>query len=85
MQVVVSDHGMTENGNHGGSSYEETDSLAIFIGLNDHVHDHASSNYATVSQVIQLHSCLWASHLLTQICQAFLPLNLKVETAIWTI
>ncbi|KAJ3676959.1 hypothetical protein LUZ60_002683 [Juncus effusus] len=31
--VVVSDHGMTDEGNHGGSSYEETDSLALFIGL----------------------------------------------------
>ncbi|KAG0492570.1 hypothetical protein HPP92_005968 [Vanilla planifolia] len=31
--VVVSDHGMTESGNHGGSSYEETDSLAVFIDL----------------------------------------------------
>ncbi|XP_074558962.1 uncharacterized protein LOC141814907 isoform X3 [Curcuma longa] len=30
--VVVSDHGMTTGGNHGGSSYEETDSLALFIG-----------------------------------------------------
>ncbi|PAN08573.1 hypothetical protein PAHAL_1G421700 [Panicum hallii] len=30
--VVVSDHGMTEGGNHGGSSYEETDSLALFVG-----------------------------------------------------
>nr|XP_016514833.1 PREDICTED: GPI ethanolamine phosphate transferase 2-like isoform X3 [Nicotiana tabacum] len=30
--LVVSDHGMTENGNHGGSSYEEIDSLALFIG-----------------------------------------------------
>ncbi|XP_072985914.1 uncharacterized protein [Typha latifolia] len=30
--VVVSDHGMTEGGNHGGSSYEEADSLALFIG-----------------------------------------------------
>ncbi|XP_042013154.1 GPI ethanolamine phosphate transferase 2 isoform X1 [Salvia splendens] len=29
--VVVSDHGMTNGGNHGGSSYEETDSLALFI------------------------------------------------------
>jgi hypothetical protein len=33
-QVVVSDHGMTDGGNHGGSSYEETDSLALFIGHN---------------------------------------------------
>lgn len=32
LQLVVSDHGMTESGNHGGSSYEETDSLALFIG-----------------------------------------------------
>lgn len=29
--MVVSDHGMTDGGNHGGSSYEETDSLALFI------------------------------------------------------
>ncbi|KAL1540788.1 GPI ethanolamine phosphate transferase 2 isoform X2 [Salvia divinorum] len=29
--VVVSDHGMTDGGNHGGSSYEETDSVALFI------------------------------------------------------
>ncbi|XP_017975282.1 PREDICTED: GPI ethanolamine phosphate transferase 2 [Theobroma cacao] len=40
--MVVSDHGMTENGNHGGSSYEETDSLALFIGLRNHVFDYAS-------------------------------------------
>ncbi|KAG1366597.1 putative GPI ethanolamine phosphate transferase 2 [Cocos nucifera] len=30
--VVTSDHGMTDGGNHGGSSYEETDSLLLFIG-----------------------------------------------------
>ncbi|KAK4356289.1 hypothetical protein RND71_025260 [Anisodus tanguticus] len=30
--LVVSDHGMTESGNHGGSSFEEIDSLALFIG-----------------------------------------------------
>jgi len=29
--VVVSDHGMTDGGNHGGSSFEETDALAIFV------------------------------------------------------
>ncbi|XP_074308511.1 GPI ethanolamine phosphate transferase 2 isoform X2 [Silene latifolia] len=29
--LVVSDHGMTDSGNHGGSSYEETDALALFI------------------------------------------------------
>ncbi|KAK8487116.1 hypothetical protein V6N11_059554 [Hibiscus sabdariffa] len=40
--MIVSDHGMTENGNHGGSTYEETDSLALFIGLGNHVFDHAS-------------------------------------------
>ncbi|XVE86854.1 hypothetical protein DITRI_Ditri18aG0068800 [Diplodiscus trichospermus] len=39
--MIVSDHGMTENGNHGGSSYEETDSLALFIGLRNHVFDYA--------------------------------------------
>lgn len=30
--MIVSDHGMTEGGNHGGSSFEETDSLAVFVG-----------------------------------------------------
>ncbi|KAK9011699.1 hypothetical protein V6N11_039783 [Hibiscus sabdariffa] len=40
--MIVSDHGMTENGNHGGSTYEETDSLALFIGLRNHVFDYAS-------------------------------------------
>ncbi|CAA0821025.1 Alkaline-phosphatase-like family protein [Striga hermonthica] len=29
--MIVSDHGMTDSGNHGGSSFEETDSLAIFV------------------------------------------------------
>ncbi|KAF4350405.1 GPI ethanolamine phosphate transferase 2 isoform X1 [Cannabis sativa] len=48
--VVVSDHGMTENGNHGGSSYEETDSLALFIGLND-VSRFESFSQKTVDQV----------------------------------
>lgn len=49
--VVVSDHGMTENGNHGGSSYEETDSLALFIGPKNHASDHALSNHDTIFQV----------------------------------
>ncbi|KAL5753336.1 hypothetical protein ACOSP7_023511 [Xanthoceras sorbifolium] len=49
--MVVSDHGMTENGNHGGSSFEETDSLALFIGLNNHVSDYASVTQNTVRQV----------------------------------
>ncbi|KAI3462125.1 hypothetical protein Pfo_018788 [Paulownia fortunei] len=31
--MIVSDHGMTEGGNHGGSSYEETDSLALFVSV----------------------------------------------------
>jgi ethanolaminephosphotransferase len=29
--LVGSDHGMTDGGNHGGASYQETDSLALFI------------------------------------------------------
>ncbi|XP_027360713.1 GPI ethanolamine phosphate transferase 2 isoform X2 [Abrus precatorius] len=49
--VVVSDHGMTENGNHGGSSYEETDSIALFIGPKTHASGQASSNYDTIFQV----------------------------------
>ncbi|XVF17348.1 hypothetical protein REPUB_Repub10bG0113200 [Reevesia pubescens] len=40
--MIVSDHGMTENGNHGGSSYEETDSIALFIGMRNRVFDYAS-------------------------------------------
>jgi len=53
-QVVVSDHGMTENGNHGGSSYEETDSIALFIGPKPHTFHHSSSNPDTIFQVITL-------------------------------
>ncbi|KAI9165742.1 hypothetical protein LWI28_019692 [Acer negundo] len=49
--MVVSDHGMTENGNHGGSSFEETDSLALFIGLRNHVADYASATQNTAHQV----------------------------------
>uniref|UniRef100_UPI001CB9D402 GPI ethanolamine phosphate transferase 2 n=1 Tax=Erigeron canadensis TaxID=72917 RepID=UPI001CB9D402 len=46
--VVVSDHGMQENGNHGGSSYEETDSLALFIGRRS---SNVSTSYDTINQV----------------------------------
>ncbi|KAI3664802.1 hypothetical protein L6452_43410 [Arctium lappa] len=46
--VVVSDHGMQRNGNHGGSSYEETDSLALFIGPRN---SHASATDDTINQV----------------------------------
>ncbi|KAI3502674.1 hypothetical protein L1887_30896 [Cichorium endivia] len=46
--VVLSDHGMQENGNHGGSSYEETDSLALFIGP---ISTHVSTTDVTINQV----------------------------------
>lgn len=47
---------MTESGNHGGSSYEETDSLALFIGLKNGVSDYLSSTQKVVYQVIiELH------------------------------
>ncbi|OVA01779.1 Type I phosphodiesterase/nucleotide pyrophosphatase/phosphate transferase [Macleaya cordata] len=49
--VVLSDHGMTENGNHGGSSYEETDSLALFIGLGSKIPDYASATRNAAFQV----------------------------------
>ncbi|XP_065873888.1 uncharacterized protein [Euphorbia lathyris] len=49
--VVVSDHGMTDSGNHGGSSFEETDSLALFIGLKKDVSEYASASYNSVLQV----------------------------------
>ncbi|KAL8143454.1 hypothetical protein V2J09_016486 [Rumex salicifolius] len=46
--VVVSDHGMTDSGNHGGSSFEETDSLVLFIGLHNKFcgYTSATSNHA---------------------------------------
>ncbi|XP_042401575.1 GPI ethanolamine phosphate transferase 2-like isoform X1 [Zingiber officinale] len=49
--VVVSDHGMTSSGNHGGSSYEETDSLALFIGLSIENSDSAFNVPMSASQV----------------------------------
>jgi ethanolaminephosphotransferase len=49
--IIVSDHGMTENGNHGGSSYEETDSLMLFIGLNSNISDYASATNNVAFQV----------------------------------
>ncbi|XP_031498611.1 GPI ethanolamine phosphate transferase 2 isoform X2 [Nymphaea colorata] len=49
--VVLSDHGMTSSGNHGGSSFEETDSLAMFIHLNGKMAVSASDKYKTVNQV----------------------------------
>ncbi|XP_050944793.1 GPI ethanolamine phosphate transferase 2 isoform X4 [Cucumis melo] len=49
--VVASDHGMTENGNHGGSSYEETDSLLLFIGSKSHATHFSSIISNDVNQV----------------------------------
>lgn len=49
--MVVSDHGMTENGNHGGSSYEETDSLVLFVGLNQKSLLHPPMAHSTIDQV----------------------------------
>ncbi|ESQ46169.1 hypothetical protein EUTSA_v10000032mg [Eutrema salsugineum] len=49
--IVVSDHGMTENGNHGGSSYEETDSLMLFIGLSSNISDYAAATNNLAFQV----------------------------------
>ncbi|KAF5206763.1 Gpi ethanolamine phosphate transferase [Thalictrum thalictroides] len=49
--MVVSDHGMTDSGNHGGSSYEETDSVALFIGLGSKAPDYASATCNAVFQV----------------------------------
>ncbi|KAH9605995.1 hypothetical protein KSS87_012277 [Heliosperma pusillum] len=52
LQLVVSDHGMTESGNHGGSSYEETDALALFIAPRFEVsRDCASENQDRAKQV----------------------------------
>ena len=52
--MVVSDHGMTYNSNHGGSSFEGTGSLSLFIGLRNHVSDYALYTLNTVYQVIKL-------------------------------
>lgn len=51
LQLVVSDHGMTDSGNHGGSSYEETDSLALFIGPKFEAHNQALTTQNTANQV----------------------------------
>lgn len=42
---------MTENGNHGGSSYEETDSLALFIGLGNNVSGFIKNTVHQVSMI----------------------------------
>lgn len=57
-QVVVSDHGMTDNGNHGGSSYEETDSVALFVGLQPNPTDFKLQAYRTINQVKIYVSCI---------------------------
>uniref|UniRef100_A0A1J3FW85 GPI ethanolamine phosphate transferase 2 n=1 Tax=Noccaea caerulescens TaxID=107243 RepID=A0A1J3FW85_NOCCA len=49
--IIVSDHGMTESGNHGGSSYEETDSLMLFIGLSSNISDYAAATNNVAFQV----------------------------------
>uniref|UniRef100_A0A1D1XEH9 GPI ethanolamine phosphate transferase 2 n=1 Tax=Anthurium amnicola TaxID=1678845 RepID=A0A1D1XEH9_9ARAE len=49
--VVVSDHGMTDRGNHGGSSDEETDCLALFVGLQVKPADTKMVGYRTINQV----------------------------------
>lgn len=49
--MVVSDHGMTENGNHGGSSYEETDSLVLLVGLKPKSYDYPLVTHSTIHQV----------------------------------
>ncbi|GAB4848789.1 hypothetical protein Ancab_003517 [Ancistrocladus abbreviatus] len=49
--VVVSDHGMTDGGNHGGSSHDETDSLVLFIGPSFKVSGYASATCNTANQV----------------------------------
>ncbi|XP_057541503.1 GPI ethanolamine phosphate transferase 2 isoform X2 [Amaranthus tricolor] len=50
--LVVSDHGMTDSGNHGGSSYEETDSLALFIGRSSKLpRDDISATQDTINQI----------------------------------
>ncbi|XP_047316261.1 GPI ethanolamine phosphate transferase 2 isoform X1 [Impatiens glandulifera] len=49
--VVVSDHGMTSSGNHGGSSYEETDSLLLFIGLPEYIEDSDAAIQDSIYQV----------------------------------
>lgn len=52
--MVVSDHGMTENGNHGGSSYEETDSLVLLVGLKPKSYDYPLVTHSTIHQVFEL-------------------------------
>uniref|UniRef100_M4FBP6 GPI ethanolamine phosphate transferase 2 C-terminal domain-containing protein n=1 Tax=Brassica campestris TaxID=3711 RepID=M4FBP6_BRACM len=60
--IVVSDHGMTENGNHGGSSYEETDSLMLFIGLSSNISDYAGATNNLAFQIAALYYMGMAGH-----------------------
>jgi ethanolaminephosphotransferase len=47
--VVTSDHGMTNSGNHGGSTAQETDSLALFVfGSNSNI------NASVLSEAFQV-------------------------------
>lgn len=52
--MVVSDHGMTDNGNHGGSSYEETDSLVLFVGLKHKAYDCPLVIHSTADQALKV-------------------------------
>lgn len=45
---------MTEAGNHGGSSYEETDSLALFVGHCIHTSSHGENVNNEVFQVLKI-------------------------------
>ncbi|KAL6953801.1 hypothetical protein U1Q18_048013 [Sarracenia purpurea var. burkii] len=49
--MVVSDHGMTNNGNHGGSTYDETDSLVLFVDLKQETNDFPVVSHSMVDQV----------------------------------
>ncbi|KAK6923831.1 GPI ethanolamine phosphate transferase 2, C-terminal [Dillenia turbinata] len=48
--MVVSDHGMTDSGNHGGSSFEETDSLVLFMGQEFTISDYLAATHNTIHQ-----------------------------------
>lgn len=73
---MLSDHGMTNGGNHGGSSFEETDSLVMFIHLNGEAAVSASDKHDTVNQVC--FSCLLIC-LMSLIYICFIYLNFMYE------
>ena len=56
---MVSDHGMTHGGNHGGASFEETDALALFIRGREFLKSTHFENRSQVRSLCFREICFW--------------------------